>query len=60
MNQIPEDGNRKTVQFDYEKQVWIVNGVYQCCGHSGPCSCYGKKHAGDSVPTPGGERGGGK
>lgn len=37
--------------YDYEKQVWIINGKYVRCGHpeSMNCKCYGKKHAGESA-----------
>ena len=35
--------------YDYEKQVWVLNGVYQRCGHPEDmnCGCYGKAHAGE-------------
>ncbi len=39
------------IYFDYDKQVWVVNGKYQRCGHpnSMDCQCYGKLHAGKKV-----------
>ena len=35
--------------YDYDKQVWIVEGKYQRCGHPEAmnCNCYGKQHAGE-------------
>ncbi len=37
--------------YDYEKQVWVLNGTYQRCGHMDEmnCGCYGKVHAGERV-----------
>ena len=37
--------------FDYDKQVWIKDGVYVRCGHpdSMNCHCYGKDHAGETA-----------
>lgn len=37
--------------YDYNKQVWIVNGVYMDCGHRPEmkCGCYGRKHAGEKA-----------
>ena len=29
-----------TVGFDYQLQVWVVNGIIQTCGHPKPCSCH--------------------
>ena len=31
--------------YDYDKQVWIVEGKYQRCGHPEAmnCNCYGKQ-----------------
>jgi hypothetical protein len=35
--------------FDYENQAWVVDGVYNRCGHpeTMDCRCYGKQHAGE-------------
>ena len=33
--------------FDYERQAWVVNGLYVRCGHPGSCACYGKLHEGE-------------
>lgn len=35
--------------FDYERQVWIIEGIVQRCGHPETvnCGCYGKSHAGE-------------
>jgi hypothetical protein len=43
--------DKKEMSFDYEKQVWIAQGVYQRCGHpeSMDCRCYGKIHAGEEA-----------
>jgi hypothetical protein len=37
--------------YDYEKQVWILDGKYQRCGHpeSMGCGCYGRTHAGEEA-----------
>jgi hypothetical protein len=35
-------------RYDYENQAWIgTDGRYLPCGHSIPCTCYGKTHAGE-------------
>ena len=41
--------DKKKLSFDYDKQVWIKDGVYQDCGHleSMSCYCYGRKHKGE-------------
>lgn len=38
-----------SIYFDYDKQAWVVNGVYQRCGHPEIelCGCYGRHHAGE-------------
>ena len=47
----------REVQFDYDNQAWIVNGVYQDCNHparmAAQCeaSCYGRKHKGERAPN---------
>ena len=37
--------------YDYEHQAWIVNGVYQDCGHPNEmtCGCYGRLHRGETA-----------
>lgn len=37
------------VQFDYENQAWVENGVYIRCGHpeNTNCQCYGRIHEGE-------------
>ena len=37
------------VEFDYEKQAWIVDGKYVRCGHDSACNCYGKLHEGETA-----------
>ncbi len=41
--------NKLTKGYDYVHQAWIINGVYEACGHpeSMECDCYGKLHAGE-------------
>lgn len=36
-------------RYDYANQAWIMNGVYQNCGHPAwqKCDCYGRKHKGE-------------
>lgn len=38
--------DKKKLSYDYEKQVWIKDGVYQNCGHPEKmdCGCYGREH----------------
>lgn len=40
-----------SIQFDYKKQAWVINGVYAPCNHPEAmnCSCYGKRHAGEKA-----------
>jgi hypothetical protein len=42
---------KSVAHYDYDKQVWIMDGLYVRCGHpeSMPCTCYGRKHAGESA-----------
>lgn len=52
--------------YDYEHQAWVVDGLYQDCGHPQPgtitvfmerfvgCDCYGREHAGEPCTTDGG------
>ncbi len=37
------------IRFDYGNQAWIVNGIYERCGHPEEmaCGCYGRIHAGE-------------
>ena len=37
--------------YDYNNQVWVMNGLYVRCGHleAMQCSCYGREHAGEKV-----------
>lgn len=37
--------------FDYQRQAWVVNGIYVRCGHPDAlaCGCYGRDHAGEST-----------
>lgn len=37
----------RELAYDYTNQAWIVNGVYQSCGHPKPCTCFGTVHAGE-------------
>ena len=45
------------IRYDYDLQVWIVNGRYQGCGHpeTMDCRCYGRLHNGETAPPPGPE-----
>jgi len=38
--------DKSKLSFDYDKQVWIINGKYQNCGHPEDmnCNCYGRQH----------------
>ena len=39
------------LSYDYDKQAWIKDGVYQNCGHPKDvaCNCYGRRHAGEEA-----------
>ncbi len=41
------------VQYDYDNQAWIQDGLYVSCAHpeSKNCACYGKQHAGERAPS---------
>ena len=41
------------VQYDYDNQAWIQDGIYISCAHpeSMNCDCYGKQHAGERAPS---------
>jgi hypothetical protein len=43
--------DKKKYSFDYDKQVWIIDGKYQGCGHKPEmqCNCYGRLHAGEQA-----------
>ena len=36
-------------RYDYRNQAWLVNGVYQDCGHpeAVDCQCFGRIHEGE-------------
>ena len=40
-------------QYDYEKQAWIVDGLYTNCGHAQhiDCNCWGRLHQGEKAQT---------
>jgi len=37
--------------YDYDRQVWVVDGRYVDCGHPAgmDCQCYGRVHAGEQT-----------
>lgn len=38
--------------YDYENQAWVVDGLYQQCGHPGEdCDCYWRQRTVPSVET---------
>ena len=47
----------REIQFDYDNQAWIINGVYQNCNHPASmarqceASCYGRMHQGEKAPN---------
>ena len=45
-----------SVAFDYTNQAWVVNGLYERCGHaeSVACGCFGRAHAGNAADLDGG------
>ena len=55
----PNEGRGKSMEnydspntyYDYNKQAWVANGVYQACGHGPDCGlCYGTLHRGEQAP----------
>lgn len=47
-NQVNSDGILIN-GYDYHNQAWVLDGVYQRCGHPEEmdCDCYGRIHAGE-------------
>ncbi len=47
MRKLQERMDKSRQSYDYEKQVWILDGIYQPCAHpeSLECQCYGRLHA---------------
>jgi hypothetical protein len=41
------------VQFDYDNQAWIFDGLYADCSHppQPACGCYGRLHLGEKAPS---------
>ena len=41
------------IQYDYDNQAWIVDGVYQDCKHPERmgCRCFGRLNAGKRAPN---------
>ena len=38
--------------FDYELQVWVINGIIQNCGHpEGTCNCNARKYKGQTLAS---------
>ena len=35
--------------YDYQLQVWVVDGIIQTCGHPKPCDCHQAKLAGRRI-----------
>ena len=44
-------GEWPEVQYDYTNQAWVIDGLYQRCGHPEDmdCQCYGRIHAGEEA-----------
>jgi hypothetical protein len=49
---------QREIQFDYDHQAWIINGIYQNCAHPnrmcGPDAldpCWQRLHAGERAPN---------
>lgn len=38
----------ENIYFDYEKKVWVVNGLVQDCGHV-TCNCVQRIYAGKPI-----------
>jgi hypothetical protein len=45
------DSDKTRQSYDYENQVWIIDGKYTRCNHPDAmnCGCYGKTHAGKTA-----------
>jgi hypothetical protein len=46
--------NHTPVAYDYTNQAWVKYGRYEPCGHTVPCDCFGRVHAGEPI-TPNAE-----
>jgi hypothetical protein len=52
-------GKRKReIQFDYDNQAWIIDGIYQNCAHpdsmcgaNASAPCWQSQHAGEKAPN---------
>jgi len=49
-NEYGENG-RLMNGYDYDRQAWVENGRYVCCGHpeTMQCRCYGRLHEGEET-----------
>jgi hypothetical protein len=50
--------HEREIQFDYDNQAWIIDGIYQSCAHPesmcGPQAndpCWQRQHAGEKAPN---------
>ena len=42
--------NPEQFGYDYTNQAWVVDGVYQDCGHPNvDCGCFAREHKGQPV-----------
>jgi len=50
----------REIQYDYDNQAWIIDGIYQNCAHPDDarlmdnqqlCECYGREHEGEAAPN---------
>ncbi len=41
--------SKEDIWFDYQNQAWVIDGMYNRCGHPEEmaCGCYGRIHAGE-------------
>lgn len=41
-----------SVAYDYDRQAWVIDGLYVDCAHPEDmlCGCYGRAHAGEPAP----------
>ena len=49
---------RREIQYDYDNQAWIINGIYQDCTHpdrmcgpNAPMPCWQRLHRGERAPN---------
>jgi hypothetical protein len=52
------EGVERVIQYDYDNQAWVCDGIYQNCAHpdrmcgpNAPDPCWQRLHAGERAPN---------